>query len=237
MRFASLSAKNIGYVVGTDSDWDFSSHTRACDWAKQYDTYGDGMTQHSNTYAVPLTNLGDFLASLATYLLSSDASDKDFETVAHKWPYPRYNFTKQKIMFLQALRPKEGKKIYYNLGDCKVSTSDSKRHDKRWYEVPDWADGSCESIYALAFTIDLRTDYHDTLTKYAIFDFIRATVAEATDYYGTHPRSWLKIEDRHFDQAFSAVHALAVAWRERDNGRRALDCYISNYSRREEQAA
>ena len=239
MRFASLSVRNISYLVETGNDMDFSSHTRACDWAKQYDTYGDGMTQHSNSYAVPLANLGDFLASLATYLLSADATEKDHETIAGKWPHQHYDITKQKVMFLQGIRPKEGKKVYYNPGDCKTSTSESKRHDKRWYEVPDWADGTIETIYALAFTTNLRTDYHDTLTKYAIFDYIRSTVAEATDHYGTRPQDWLKIEDRHFYQAFSAVQALALAWRERNNGRKQLDCYITNsgFNRKEQAQA
>jgi hypothetical protein len=52
---------------------------------------------------------------------------------------------------------------YYSLEEQKVSTSPSKRHDKRWFRIPDWANGKADSIVGLW---NLATDHscRDLLT-------------------------------------------------------------------------
>lgn len=228
MMFASLGDKNRVYVVEKEFDWELDARRRgAVDWARQYDTYGDGLTQHSPACGIQKEQLGDFLASLATYLLSDSAIEEDLALVACKWPEVNYHINRKMVIFLGSLRVKEGKEIYYNL-EGKVSSSESKRYDKRWHKVPEHADGTIESIYRLTFHRDGEQDYRDTLTRYAIFAHIRNIVAEETDSYGTHPRDWLGIEDRYFYQAFDAVDNLVSSYRYRDGAQRQLDCYCNN---------
>ena len=69
-RFASLSRQNIGYIVSSDSMlfWDqaYHSSTRVvATWAGEYDTCGDGLTQHSPAGVVREAAFADYLASLA----------------------------------------------------------------------------------------------------------------------------------------------------------------------------
>jgi hypothetical protein len=123
--------------------WSEARSPHVADWAGRYDTYGHGIVQHSPEVTVGVDRMGDYCASLATFA----AGDGDAaRLVGRHWPAPLSRAT---IRFLLGIRHVEGKRRYFNRQELKVSSSESKRHDRRWMEVPDWADGTVKSAYML----------------------------------------------------------------------------------------
>ena len=213
MQFKSLAHSNkIAYEVVKETD--YSRHRGSVDWGRQYATYGDGMVQHAGLDTIQLEQLGDFLASLATYLMDKDTPESDVEIVERHWP-SWFDISTQRILFLASLRPKDEKTVYYSLEENKSSTSESKRHDKRWVTVPTYADGSPGAVYAMAFLADKERDFRDILTQYALYDYIRDTISD------------------HLDTAYEVMRCLIESVRKRESGRRSLESYLSNTRPRE----
>ena len=241
-RFLSLNhSQETGYLVDRDTYYR-SGIKSAVDWASKYQTYDDGITQHAEQDPLVLNDLEDFLASLAIYLLEgSPDREEHLALIERCWP-KNYSLNNQRILFLAGLRPKEGKTTYFCLTDNKVSNADSKKHDKRWIEVPDWADGSPGTVYRLAFQTD-GSDFRDALTRYALYDEIRDFLSQIFGIWGKHPVSWLlgneDNHDRinlHFSQAFESVDLLIKAARTAESARLSLECYLSNTKSKREPA-
>lgn len=117
---------------------------------RQFDTYGDGDTQHSLAYTAPVSNAYDFLLSVLAVL--GDDTQCDQETVEFlKWElgFPMRKMKDEEAAFLRSIRHDAEKRRWFSLEDKKVSASESKRYDKRWFEVPDWADGRPGSVLGL----------------------------------------------------------------------------------------
>ena len=232
MRFASLNRKNTGYMV-KDYDWR-ERRLGAVEWGREYDTYGDGLTQHAYETGIAPDNLGDFLASLAQFLMDNQ------EEVAHiekRWPH-YYDVGREQVRFLMNLRPKDGKRLYFSATDLKVSSSDSKRYDKRWEEVPTWADGTPGAVSALAFMGGDKTDHRDVLEKFALYGYIRQIVAEENDgYYGKSAMEWLNITTPYTDSAFAVMDRLIESFRKQKEAERILEGYKHNTSRKTEEEA
>lgn len=71
---------------------------------------------------------------------------------------------KRTAIFAATVKYREDKRAYYSIRDEKVSTADSRRYDKRWEEVPSWANGGIDSVWRLCCT----NDAHSTLDRYAM---------------------------------------------------------------------
>lgn len=135
-------------------------------WAGSYLAYNDGTIQHSGEGLVPAENLADYLGSLAQYLSNHPEARV---TLAHKWPHRQMGDSHWKdIAFFASLKFREGKRQFYCRNEQKVSASESKRHDRRWEEVPPWADGSLKAIMGLCNTGD-----HSALEWYANYKLVR----------------------------------------------------------------
>ena len=239
VRFLSLNHPlETGYLIDSNPEYVYGAAKSAVSWARKYDTYGDTITQHSGNQILQVCDMEDFFASLATYLMSGGEEGADrrehMEMVADCWPR-NSEISSERIIFLAGLRQKDDKKTYYSSIDNKVSGSEGKRHDKRWSEVPDWADGSPAAVYRLAFDTEGR-DHRDNLTRYALYDEMRDTIGSRLGYYGQHSVSWLyggEEDDKagqrlHFSQAFESVDLLVQAERKAKSARRSLECYLSN---------
>ena len=144
IRFRSIANDQVGYAWGWNSDsYRNSSHVSYHAW--EYATYGDGLTQHSPMYGLRPESTIDFLYSLGDHLLHNP--DR-FGDASSGWAYDE---PEQTIAFLASVKWKEGKPRYYSFNDRKVSSTDSKRYDKRWAEIPEWANGTLTSVYRLFF--------------------------------------------------------------------------------------
>ena len=213
IKFKSIKNDQIGYAWGWDStisargnDISYNSH--------QFMTYGDGMVQHSPLESLEPANTIDYLYSLAEFLLQNP---KEIEEVRSGWAYDE---SSQTIAFLASLHWKEEKTKYYSFNDCKVSGADSKRHDKRWTEIPQYADGTLSSVYRL-FLADRRIDFfHQIHLLNQIKDWFDDRTGSSWSIYGKDIFSWLRnLAPRHDEwdcwrvihSAYSAVNRQVVA--------------------------
>lgn len=235
-RFLSLSKpQERGYIIYKDwmELWSRKSAYPICDWAGFYETYGDSIVQHSQDIPVQKEMMGDFLASLTAHLLDHP---EDVELVHKHWQH--YHMpTRKTILFLAGLRYpeyKEGKSwspLYYCKNDLKTSRSESKRHDKRWEEVPTWADGSTRAVVGL-----LNPQHCKFLEVYAVWKHVAQVLREENDTW-TNITEELKIEEGHIDTAFDAVNDMAYAYALNSGANRLLTCWKHNVLKLEESAA
>ena len=230
-KFPSLKEPaRFGYAFDTE-EYDhrafFSSKFR------QYETYGDGLTQHSGDWSVQVEFLADYLASLATAMLAGDE-----ELISHaRWEF-RADCSVEKIefaasvVFKMALRPDgqetgyEKTRRYFSVEERKVSSSPAKKYDKRYKEVESWCDGSAEAIYRM-----LIPEYAKGMEFYAYADAIRnwcLSSSAAKPYYGGLPAQFLKWFDgdtqkaRELRYAWNACKGIFAAREARDEAETAL---------------
>jgi hypothetical protein len=90
VRFPSLGKSGeFGYLLHS-SVFEYDHFRRSepyhciAPWAGFYQTYGDGMVQHSPDCCAPVAMMGDYLASLATFCLDPRNEDA-LEVMAQHW--------------------------------------------------------------------------------------------------------------------------------------------------------
>src|SRR4051812_37584761 len=81
-------------------------------WLSEFPTFNDGVIQHGPSYAVQIHNMGDVLASLATFLLTNATHDHKDTVLAH-WPKAD-RIDPSLVLFLADLRPGLEKPVYFN---------------------------------------------------------------------------------------------------------------------------
>jgi len=193
-----------------------------------FETYGDGMTQHSNMYLVPASGMRDFVVSLAYYLESLKGEEREMaaDLVRVSWPESyRGEETKAGVVFLQDMRKKGEKRTYYNYPERKISTKEALQYDKRWSEIPCEWKGSLPEIF-----FHLQKDFHGALE--------RATIWEAIRDHLNWP--WVDEDDEmkalHFSrrdvctrQALNYLERTVEACRLLDHARGEFSCLKSNF--------
>lgn len=152
IRFPSLGrGEEFGYVFTNDSGtfWNEAWRSGPILGAAmgKFETYGDGMVQHAPLCACRPQDFTDYLISLASWLVA----------------YPEVGFEQRSVGqgkvrddtmdFLGSIVSKE-KRQWFHLGDRKLSSSESREHDKRWQRVPDYANGTVESAVNLWFSLE-----------------------------------------------------------------------------------
>lgn len=177
---------------------------------RMFHTYGDGMTQHSVDWSVRRENLVDYFYSLASVM----ATDKELADSCG------YLFESgpdvPDIVFASTVLYDEKRKRYYSLKERKVSSSGNKRNDRRWEEVPTWADGTPKSMYRL-----LLPDYAKGLMALefatAIHDWVWGIGRDKDLWMETPTRflEWFTDQDeaRRLQSAYEACRNLARAHR------------------------
>lgn len=143
-----LFADKIAYCLGDELPWSRNGlivHHRA----GMFDTYGDGMVQHSPAYHIGPERFEDWCLSLATYLLANigPLAERDTQHAPAWYWFPDTNAAT--VEFLASLRHDKEKRRFYSFAERKLTTRESARYDKRYAEVPEWADGKVKNIVAL----------------------------------------------------------------------------------------
>jgi hypothetical protein len=146
-RFASIARPNRLAYLYDDNAWGNSAPISF--HMLQYETYGDGLSQHSPEYPILQEVLTDYLASLASAMKDETALVEACLYEICRWP------SDAEIEFCASVKykpAKEGtwrKPVYFSRQLRKISTSDSKQHDKRYAEVDEWCDGTPEAVYRM----------------------------------------------------------------------------------------
>ncbi len=226
-KFASLQNSEIGYAVDTSLHIVATGRPLAY-WAVAFYTYGDGLTQHSGSWLVQEEQFRDYCYSLAASMLSLPVKGELQASMRFHWPDKT---SVAKLRFAQSVRYDAKKIRYYSMQEQRLSASDSKRHDRRWSEVPSWADGTAASMARL-----IRGDYlgSGVLEEYRLhldcYDYNQATPgspwSQRPEYvlqFSGIDHSYLEIEN-----AFNAVARLVEAWFAFEYVETALEQYERN---------
>jgi hypothetical protein len=240
----SLSRANVRYVVSSDrvtDEWR-NSNQYISDRVGWYDTYGDGETQHSPMTRVLYEWFTDFCASVASWAMSAPPSDslQVLQVLADEMR--TYSISHDRVRGALVVKYREGKRQYVNRGEnCKVSSAESKRHDRRWEEVCEWMDGSFHAVAGL-----LGLGSCSFLRYWSDLVRLGRVMQEVTgeSWGGPVPEldkigsrlGWDWAAKNQADRAFGALHNLCDAVESQAQAGRCLDCWRSNEDRRREEA-
>lgn len=187
-------------------------------------TYGDGMTQHSGEWHVQVEFLGDYLASLATAMMSNEELLQHAHYDLCRRPTDKHIAFAASVVFKASLRLDgsdsgyEKKTRYYSMEQQVISSSLAKQHDKRFQQVEPWNDGSPDAIYRM-----LIPEYANGMEFYscadAIRDWCQAGEENERPYFQGLTASFLKWFDgktepaRELRYAYNAVKAICGSYR------------------------
>ncbi len=229
-RFESLTRKDIGYSWESNYNAHDNGYFRQpgrciAPEANEYQTYGDGMTQHSKSWVVSSNNIQDFLVSLVVFL--KDNPDY-IETVSGRWPHDE--IPRDRVKFYEGLRydpDTHYKQSLYNNETMKKSKSEKKRYDIRWKEIPSFADGSFMAVFR--FFIE---SHFSALERYSKYKSIRRVMdwpwVDENDL-----KDWIGFdigasENKHVRQAYDTLDDMITGYRHTSNGLNQLDCLMRN---------
>lgn len=185
LTFPSLSRGGIAYRFHTDLEALHSQAYRTSNMPLggehgEYQTYGDGDTQHGPEYPVVAAAFADYCASLGAHLLvllrgeRRELSDEQIDTLVYRNP-TRVRYDDDKIEFALTVKYKEqdDKVQYFNLGDRKLRTvshgKNTLQYDKRWHRVEAWMDGSLDAtVRVLTMREDGELAHLYLMERYAI---------------------------------------------------------------------
>jgi len=149
IRFPSLTSDQHAYEFDSAHDWEVRRPAVSCA-CRMFDTLGDGMCAHSPAWPIPREKFVDYCYSLADYLVKNPQKYADCGMIKYEFMPDCYD---ERIAFAASIVYKDtsdkGKRQYYSLSEKKLSTADKLRYDKRFEEVPPWADGTPEAVYRL----------------------------------------------------------------------------------------
>ena len=225
--FASLQfPEKYGYKFNSDSYESGSINPQF----RMFETMGDNLTQHSRDWAVTKEYLADFIASLFAELMTLPMDDSSGFVREVSYHF-RHQPSEAAIKFCAGLIWKESdssytKRRYYSIALEKVSSSESKRHDKRFEEMRDWMDGEPKAVARLLLP-DYATAWKAYCHAEALKDWFQeggkgwgyGYAAEFLAWFENDSDSWGKAAALHM--AFSAAQQFFECWRLRS-------CCINN---------
>jgi hypothetical protein len=240
--FASLKEPDkYGYAYDSEAGW--NSNFCLCRNYQQFETYGHGLIQHSGEWTVQVDFLADYLASAAKFCL--EAPTENSENLLQHLRYEIMRRPVEKVIAFAAsvvFKPKdentyyEKKTRWFSVEECKISTSDSKRYDKRYQQVrydkryqqvEKCHDGSPDAIYRM-----LITEHADGLQFYTYADAIRDWCQDGEGnerpyFYGLTAQflKWFdsKTEPaRDLRYAYNAIRSLCEAYQHHSEAETAL---------------
>lgn len=230
----SVAKPNIRYVIYESWSDNPTNGKGFHDKVTAFDTYGDGNVQHCHEWSVQPDDFRDFLESLMLYL-GDHSSDEWFPVMGGcgMWPDRQgASSTDRKVLaFASSPLYKDDKHSFnrtYNLRECKVSTAEGKRHDKRWESVQSWMDGSFAAFMGL--TVQYRPQGLLGLYAWAEFAF------ENHESYGPYDfRLWMKMDSevhRQIRDVFTTIDAVIVAERESRRSKSWLESRCESFRER-----
>ena len=221
MQFESIARKNIVYEYRKPDDFSYGNGNLH-DHFKEFDTLGDGSTQHTPSMFVYPVNALDALSSLAKHLTSNREQWADLD--AFDW---RELTSRDEVAFYASLKYNEDKTVYYNASERKKSASRSKQHDKRWEEIPSWADGGLDAIYSF-----VCKSYYSYLDRFRLLDQVRDLLSEISGYYSVDTEKHFGIDQTDWNNTRDAISIIGYVYasvRAADLAMRNMSCLENNY--------
>ena len=152
-KFASIKhAATHGYTYDIDS---YEFNATVSDHFRMFETYGDGLIQHSHDWPITREYLTDYLVSLSVALLADNELANTVRFTLSAGPSIEQIDFAASVVFKSAtnlsgeLTGYEKTTRYYSMQERKVTSSESKRYDKRYEKVTASEDGSADAIYRM----------------------------------------------------------------------------------------
>jgi len=225
--FQSIKDESMAYCFDSSEFMSYSGSNLG-DNLYMFPTYGDNLTQHGPQFPATVSNFVDCLASLAKYLLQNP-DDVEQLTSSTSWPMFGMTVSREEIDFLvKKVNYKEDKVRYYSFQEKKMSSSESKRYDKRWEEIPRYADGTMQGVLSLLFN---NKRYLMSIERFFVY-------LKAKEYFQDEYNNYQSIEgccigsDEKFidlEYSFLAVHYQVESARMMDRARNIFRCLESNW--------
>ncbi len=234
-RFPSQGRNGVAYCLLGYADRLDTFRVRAgylSDQIGEYMCYDDGIVQHSPTSFVYGENVVDCLVSLAIFIHENKNTEllKELESF---WPT---DLSAENIDFAASLTFCSNKTRYYNLSTRKVSASEKYRWDKRWAVVPEWANGSLESVCML-----LLPDYWNGLQRFYFYNNIRRHMGAGRGYIDGCmcgiPGQAFDAPTQNATSAFSIIDAVVRAYRLCQTADRSMESLRYNLTVSQQQVA
>lgn len=184
-----------------------------------YEVMGDGECQHTPVYRIGLESFTDFCLSVASHLISHP------DTKVHAYQVGLKTVGKDTIDFLLSVKHSETVRRWFSLALKAVSKNEAKQHDKRWMEIPSWADGTPKSAHDLyRFALDHRQTY---LEEFSVF---QCFLENAGGYFFGHDEccKWKKDIAGDWQHAFRALRSAFDAKEHLDMAKRCIDASVQN---------
>ncbi len=145
--FASIAEPNtIGYAYDSES---WVNHAQVSSNFRMFQTYGDGLTQHSGDHPITTDYTTDYLMSLAVSMLASDElTERLYYTLMREPSIAEIEFAASVVFKpMSDEQPWEKKTRYYSVEQKKITTNSEKAHDKRYNRVEAKHTGQHTAIY------------------------------------------------------------------------------------------
>lgn len=229
IRFPSLNrGHEIGYILHSSTfayDMRDEPLRLIAPWAGVYQTYGDGMVQHSPDLCCPVESMGDFLASLTTFCLDPRNADA-LDVAADHWKsIDTYNERSKSSTIHKArqVRFKAGKTRYVRVHHLDISSSPNKAYDRRWNQIVEWMDGSVGATFGV---LHMGCGGVYGLERYHVLNRIAQVFHdEDGSLHGDPDDHFDRFKGQQLDRAFGAFESLMIAQHHRRLVEPLLDSY------------
>ena len=246
VKFASI-AHSAHYCYAYDSEaWEMNSHAFLSMKFRMFETYGDGLIQHSHEWAVTEPFATDYLFSLAATMIDNPEIANDAVYRFNDKPRPELLAFVASLVYNPEKDSGYGKTRYFSTSLEKVTRNRDKAHDDRYKELREWHDGKPESIYKMVIP-----EFADGLTRWQYANVIREWASENLknsfmempavflEWFknGTKSQSEQFQRARDFRDAFDACQSIAESYRLRKSACQDVESYRSNVTRKAETAS
>lgn len=167
VKFKSFKQPDkYGYSYDTDA---WTSRAEVSSAFRIFETYGDGLTQHSGDWPITKDFLPDYLASLAVAMSEPDP-DELIQSVGYTLSRGPSD---EEIAFAAGVIWKESdqdwnKRRWFSLELKKITSSAAKEHDKRFSRIEKHHDGTPGAVYTI-----LKPEYSGDLERYLYAEGVR----------------------------------------------------------------
>ena len=142
MRIKSVLQPNAyAFELDSESHYEKRGNAPLNAYLLTYETYGDGLTQHSGSWCAQYNQFTDAALSLARAILE-DPTNPEFRKLTNC--IERY--TDADLRWALSVKFVDGKEQFYSLATRKVTRAD-KRNDRRYERVQTFHDGTARSAF------------------------------------------------------------------------------------------
>lgn len=227
-RFPSIARPDYAYEIHSEYEYrrnaTFSSHI------SEFQTLGDGMTQHSPCSGISIENWLDASVSLASAMAANP--DPAFHgLVADIFPLTP---ARKNMEFAFSVKFIENKRRFFSVREQKISVSEKLQYDTRYAEIHEETNGTTLS----AFRILSKGIGCDGLTRLQLLEILREYSDErGNGYYSVSNEleaiGYMGIADmtiyRNLRDALAVIGCFVQAFRSADIAQRQFSCLKNNY--------